>query len=221
MPIYGEAKRRNMARSVLPSTKRRYAKFAKRHHHHVTRSRVRAALRDYDTADIHLDAQRYDNYRGIKEAVFERRDADKLGPFMRWAEASADALGDTPAERIRKLRSMLPEGIIGWHAMTHIAHLPEFATEDRYVWRRRFTPAPRRDFESELAARPAEFGDLNRMLSRTATFTPEFERIEPRYLRNLADIPEFVKDTCKSRAAREALEEFLDSDLADPSHRSI
>lgn len=216
MPIYGEAKRRNMARSVLPSTKRRFAKLDKRHHHHVTRSRVRQALRDYDTADIHLDAQRYDNYRGVKETVFERRYGDKLAPFMRWAEANADKLGDTPAERYTKLRSLMPEGVIGWHAMTHIEHLEPFAIEDRLV----FTPTPPRDYAAELRQRPAEFGDLNRLLSRTAEVTAEGERIEPRYLRGLDDISEFVAATRKSRAALAVLEDFL-SPPCSSQNRSI
>lgn len=149
MPTFGEEKRRDMSRSVLPSTRRKGARADKRHQHHMVRSRVRdlIAKGDWDNeADLVLDAQRHKPYQGIKVVVRERRDGDNIGPIMRWAEANADKMGDTPQERYAKMRSMLPPNIIGWHAMTHIDNIEAYDIEPRAgYWRSGETPAERRE----------------------------------------------------------------------------
>lgn len=131
--IHGPEKRRDIARSVLPSTRRRSARYYKNHAHRAVRARVRdmLATENWDDGDLSLDAQRYGSYRGVKEAVYERRMADKLGPIMRWAEAVADDLGDTPGERSKALRAMLPTGTAGWHAWTHIESLDAYDADPR------------------------------------------------------------------------------------------
>lgn len=138
MPIYGEAKRRDMARSVLPSTSRKSSREYKRIVHHQVRTHIRGVLVKGDwenEPDLLLDPQRNKSYQGIKVVVRERRGADKVAPLMRWAEANADKLGSTPQERYAMLRSMLPPNIIGWHAMTHVEMIDEFAVSPRW-WRR-------------------------------------------------------------------------------------
>lgn len=139
MPTYGAEKRRDMSRSVLPSTSRKSSREYKRIVHHQVRTKIRTliAREDWDNdSDLYnLDPQRNKSYQGIKVVVRERRGADKVAPLMRWAEANADKLGSTPQERYAKLRSMLPPNVIGWHAMTHVEIIDEFAISPRWWWR--------------------------------------------------------------------------------------
>jgi len=139
MPTYGEEKRRDMARSVLPSRRAKGAREDKRRVHGEVRSRIRDLIvkGDWDNeSDLALDPQRHKPYQGIKVVVRDRRDGDNLAPLMRWAEAKADELGDTPEERCAALRAMLPDNIVGWHAMTHVDHLDAFETNPiRNAWR--------------------------------------------------------------------------------------
>lgn len=143
-------KAKDMSRSVLPSTARKRSRDLKRHAHKATRTRVRAALHDWDedSTDELLDPQRYDSYRGVKVVVSERRDADKVRPLMHWAEAKADDFGATAGERYRALRALLPPGIIGWHAMTHVEYLEPFRRDPGVWWRLR-------DYDPKAARRNA------------------------------------------------------------------
>lgn len=138
MSTYGDAKRRDMARSVLPSRRRKGAREEKRYVHHQVRTRIRNLIAQEnwdDDSDLYgLDPQRNKRYQGIKQVVRDRRGADNLGPLMRWAEAKADEMGDTPQERYAAMRAMLPPNLIGWHAMTHIDTLDEYNVNPR-LWR--------------------------------------------------------------------------------------
>jgi hypothetical protein len=121
-------KTRNMARSVLPSNMT--VKQRRRHIQHRERSRVRAELRrarftspgdlDFSDNSISVDLTK----RWISEMVLERREADKLGPLLRWARHHLDhdpALRDAPmADCLEHFAFLLPDGVIGRHAMTHI-----------------------------------------------------------------------------------------------------
>lgn len=131
MPTFGEEKRRDMARSVLPSSRRKGARWDKRHVHHRVRTRLRNLIAQEnwdDESDLLIDPQRAGRYWGIKVVVRDRREADNVGPIMRWAEANADKMGDTPQERYAKMRAMLPPNLVGWHAMTHIDNIEAYDT---------------------------------------------------------------------------------------------
>jgi hypothetical protein len=122
-------KTRDMARSVLPS--KLTVKQWRRQIHHRERSRVRAELHraryspgdldDFSDTATGVDRTKHE----ISEMVLERRDADKLGPLLRWAEYHNDhdpALRNAPvADRLEHFASRLPDGLIGSHAMIHIA----------------------------------------------------------------------------------------------------
>ena len=121
-------KTRDIARSVLPSNLT--VKQRRRYIHHRERSRVRAELRrarlnsfgdlDFGDNSIGVDLTK----QWISEMVTERREADKLGPILRWARHHLDhdpTLRDAPmADCLEYFASRLPDGVIGRHAMTHI-----------------------------------------------------------------------------------------------------
>ena len=129
-------KTRDMARSVLPSNLT--VKQWRRQIHHRERARVRAELHRArfinpgDLDDFSDNAAGVDlTKHAVREMVVERREADKLGPLFRWAEYHNDhdpALRCAPvADRLEHFASRLPDGVIGSHAVGHIAwHLYRF-----------------------------------------------------------------------------------------------
>ena len=120
----------DIARSVLPS--KLTVKQWRRQIHRHKRIRVRAELHrarltnhgdldDFDDNATGVDLTKHE----ISEMVLGRRDADKLGPLLRWAEHHAD---HNPALRnatinhcLEHFASRLPDGVIGHHAVEHIA----------------------------------------------------------------------------------------------------
>lgn len=143
MPIYGEAKQRNMIRSVLPSTHRKGARddiaCAKRR----SRSRVNQSLRAYRGAASEV-IDNYDEWgddltvypdREISDVVWDRRAADKTHPLERWAAAQVE---DVPMEdRMSKIRAILPDNTIGRHAAQHVEYSDAFYIphSDRFLFR--------------------------------------------------------------------------------------
>lgn len=139
------AKQRDRARSILPSTSRREARrrlsaVRRQHRHDVTRSlRTLARTRctcdelggEGDTPCVVCDytepAYPLSEHR---DAIARRRAGDKLGPLLRWArqcrdtEAArlgVDALDVSQAtDLVRRLRAELPDGVVGWHAVSHL-----------------------------------------------------------------------------------------------------
>jgi hypothetical protein len=173
MPIYGEAKTRNMARSVLPSTRRRGARAdlaaAKRKNRRRVRQRLGRAVHqpvsslpphygwedvpatgwsgwDEEAEDYTLEY--YPNKR-IAYAVRDRRGGDKLGAIQRWAPAVSAHL---PLEdRYAYVAARLPQNLIGWHALTHLAYTDGIAID--YAHRRRWTVS---DAQHQLRAQRCE-----------------------------------------------------------------
>ena len=82
--IYGEAKNRNMVRSILPSCGRERARKARKRGNNRHRRTVSHIIQneEYDDVNIPGILLRYDQ----REFVDERRGADKIGSFMRWAD---------------------------------------------------------------------------------------------------------------------------------------
>lgn len=131
-------KRRDMARSVLPSTARKGARSARRHSHKTARRSIRATLHrirwaDHpDDVEAPLDRYRIDQGRttssyGDEWLVGARRSADKVGPISRWADA---IITRTPELRngdywVRHnyFAALLPDTLQGRHALSHIEHL--------------------------------------------------------------------------------------------------
>lgn len=171
MPIYGEAKKRNMCRSVLPSTARKGAREDLRNIKQRNRSSIRRELRqiaqpqvadevvaNYDEASC--DLSYYPN-ADINWAVRERRDADKIMPLMRWAP---HLVRDVRLEdRLSKLRSILPDNLIGRHAISHLEYHDDFYLPDSsrwYDWR----SYPKLTDEERAWVRAVEYAEVERKL---------------------------------------------------------
>lgn len=166
------AKVRDMSRSVLPSTARRSARanltaVRRRHRRAVSaRTQLIAGLpchcAELDDLDLLRDCPRCDadpqqgaTYPLVDhlDAVGVRRGHDKLGPLLRWGAHEVRGLGPDEAER--HLRAVLPDGLIGHHAMNHL----EFAGVVRSRWGWFDGPRPRYEREArERADRVALLG---------------------------------------------------------------
>ena len=140
--LYGEEKRRQMARSILPSTRDKGSRDDLRLIARAHRSRSRAALRTLrfgcddeleDQLDIALADAAAVRRRDIKETVFERRLGDKLGPVMRWAPKAVAHLDR--CDRMPTLRSWLPDDLAGRHACSHLAWMDELNVEYEHMRR--------------------------------------------------------------------------------------
>jgi len=128
-------KARDMARSVLPSTQKGTKKI-RRTIQGSERARVRGLLQQVQQlSDVDdFDADLGWGARGeIKEMVGGRRAADKVGPLLRWAarkvECDPDLISASPADRDVHFRTLLPRGLIGDHALTHL----EPVLRERYL----------------------------------------------------------------------------------------
>jgi hypothetical protein len=170
-----DQKARDMARSVLPSTRRRSARAAKRELTRRERGQVRAALhhglrnRQLGDLDVTVDLRRH-----RLEVVWERRSADKIGPLTRWAERLVDTRADLReaehADRVEYFRALLPSNKIGRHALSHL----EWAVGTPPRWVGRIAgcgttdsrPDALRSAVSTVVAAGAH-GELNRSIKRT------------------------------------------------------
>jgi hypothetical protein len=142
----GAAKRRDIARSVLPSTcrKRAHEDLAalRRQSRRSVRQNLAAIVRpggedavldafDGTAADLrsYPDAQ-------IRLAVFERRGGDKLGPLLRWGRSVTVHLPRD--ERLDAVRRLFDDNLVGRHAVAHLAWDEHFRVEhdhQRASWR--------------------------------------------------------------------------------------
>ena len=128
-------KERDMGRSVLPSSSRKAARADKRAANKNYRASVRDAIASFDGEDIDesliRDGRRLSNMCWMRS---ERRAADKVAPLMRWAEAK---VADLPMEdRETYIRKILPEGMIGNHAWTHLEFSDAFDPDPvEYYWK--------------------------------------------------------------------------------------
>ncbi len=127
--LYGAEKVREMGRSILPSRMRQShsrQKTIARRHRHQAKVAIRSMQWNEDGwLDCETDLTGTKAVRTeVKSLVRDRRDADHLNHFYRWAEA---VTADLPIEkRLSYISGFLPEGLIGWHAMTHLRYLDHF-----------------------------------------------------------------------------------------------
>lgn len=122
-----DEKIKNMGRSVLPSTSRKSARDNRRIIHRRQRALelavVTAYRRDADPDSVTPDA-RGTYGPDITFMVWERRSRDKVGPLIRWAEATiaADPVLRSAArsEQVAYFARLMPDTAIGRHAVQHI-----------------------------------------------------------------------------------------------------
>jgi hypothetical protein len=125
--VHGDEKAYDMARSLLPSTGRKAAREHKalitRSTRHAVRGRMNRLELDPDAADgCHdLDA---DSTREMRYVVWQRRSRDKVNPFQRWARAVTTELPRD--DRLTRVRGLLPQGLIGEHALDHLKRNKHF-----------------------------------------------------------------------------------------------
>ena len=129
MPTYDEKKIKDMVRSILPSTKRKWAREAKAEENGRGRSRVRRSLveisKDLDRADD-VDFKENLTRIAIHRVKRERRDSDKVSPLLRWAPIVTSG---EPDERLAQIGKMMPKNTIGRHAIVHLGFMKEFDPE--------------------------------------------------------------------------------------------
>ena len=122
-------KRRDMARSILPSKYRspgRLVAKAKRANRRAISQELHSLTTDatrqrYEWDEL-MDLRAYPDAE-IQQLVRWRRNGDKILHFERWAIAITR---DLPHEdRLSHMQSVLPDGLIGDHAMSHLRDLPE------------------------------------------------------------------------------------------------
>lgn len=168
-------KARDMARSVLPSTARKNARRTRASIHGRERARLRAELHSLRVAG---DADDFEGdlvwtaRREIEEMVLDRRAADKVGPLLAWAERLIETdptlSAATPDEREARFRKVLPPGLIGNHAVSHLWWVLD---DRRLAWRRArrasvSAPNPDVVLVAEIVA-AGRHGDLNRRIRST------------------------------------------------------
>lgn len=126
-------KHRDMARSILPSRARsmlaQLASVRRAARHDIARELASLTRRgrvhdwdEWDDWDEKGDRHAYPDIE-IRQLVYWRRTADKLNHFERWA---IEVTKHLPIEdRLGHMRAVLPRGLIGDHAMSHLRNRPE------------------------------------------------------------------------------------------------
>jgi hypothetical protein len=138
---YGDAKVKTMAESLLPSRRRKGAREDKRLAHRRHRRQVAERLGqlrwcDYDDF---IPSVIHNNNCRIHEIKWERRAADNVSAVERWAEALTK---DVPkGDRVAFMKRLLPDNLIGRHALTHLDFLD--ADFDYRRWRAEFQESRR------------------------------------------------------------------------------
>lgn len=127
--LYGAEKAREMGRSILPSkmtqAHQQQKQIARRHRHRAKASIRNMQWNEDGWLDCEADLTSTKAVQAeVKYLVRDRREADHLSHFYRWAEA---VTADLPIEeRLSYIAGFLPEGLIGFHAMTHLRNLDHF-----------------------------------------------------------------------------------------------
>jgi hypothetical protein len=216
--IFGDDKPRQMARSILPSRwrgaprERALLHRSERRKVHVTMcslARDPSAWDDETDVDTTVDVE-------ISTFVQGRRSADKLNHFERWAVERTRGL---PAhERLGHLRGVLPDGLIGFHAMIHLERRRELRpsqVHDR-AWKRKRTFLERGEVAQLLrrvCVTPGAHRLFNRVL-RAAVVHDQQARPVPmsvRPLLGLHDVLPFLDDVERGwdmRPLRAAVDRF-------------
>ncbi|GMU00527.1 hypothetical protein KH5H1_46470 [Corallococcus caeni] len=136
--IHSDEKVRQMARSLLPSKNREASRAARASIHRAARQAARQELAAWvQGGDPEQDVPPLAPWerREIRQQVNWRRSGDKVNPFIRWATARTR---DLPREDRRgHVRGLLPRGVIGEHAMSHLVWTDAFRDPLQDRWRQR------------------------------------------------------------------------------------
>jgi hypothetical protein len=138
MPTYGEEKRRDMIRSILPSTARKGARKDRSLAHRRHRAAVRSEIQNHILWEDEIDNTAVADIRrrkAIQYMMWDRRGADKIGPICHWGYEVTKHLPEE--DRLNTLRSWLPDNTIGRHAISHLRNVDglEDPSEPYRYWR--------------------------------------------------------------------------------------
>jgi hypothetical protein len=206
-------KSKDMAESVLPSTRRRAVRNDRRTIHQRHRARTRAALTAYrqavDPVDVEVNAREMPD-RALRDFVWERRAADKVGPLVRWAirrvERDPQLRDADVATQVDAFRGILPDNLIGRHALSHIEWGLSWHSRKHLY---RAIGSPRADRERELLRNRVQLiletgrhADLNAGIRALAAEWPlagsaqavASDRVPHRMLRGAHDLDAFIED---------------------------
>lgn len=173
--IHSDEKVRQMARSLLPSKHREAARDARARIHRAARKEARQELVEWlRFGDMERDLPSFAPWERpeLRMEVWWRRGGDKTMPFVRWA--TARTRGMRREDRLSHVRSLLPRGVIGEHALGHLEGALAFRDPLLDAWRAR--PWLRRE------ARPLDWGEQAQLL-RALLMEPEGHRTFNRFLR--------------------------------------
>jgi hypothetical protein len=208
---YGRDKVRDMTRSILPSCAGKGAKDELRRIKKAGRKRVAAQLHDlrgergvvedgFWDSEADLD---YYPYRSIKYAVRDRRDADKIGPILRWATAKTAHLPQQ--ERLEHLTRFIGRDTLAErHAWTHLETASDLRDNKVYYGFLSTNPYYGERLDREVlreaitVAVNYRHGDLNRMLKEDHTRPSRAYRVsyepcrEDHVIRGIGEVDAFV-----------------------------
>jgi hypothetical protein len=148
--LYGEEKALEMSRSLLPSSGRKSARRAKARLNRRLRRAAKQRLHTIHEEDDYYESNLDFDYRddGQHERywiVGDRRGADKVNHFIRWAKARAAHIPN--GEKYYYIKSLLPGSgfIIVDHAMGHLEYTEGFERNIyEFGWRYRYRqPRPK------------------------------------------------------------------------------
>lgn len=214
--MYGEEKRLDMARSVLPSTYRAAARKELRRIARAQRRATRQAVRRLAVAadDLTLEALearlvdiQLQRCRDLDDAVGWRRTGDKVGPLIRWAPRATVDL--RIQDRLPTVRAWLPANLIGRHAVSHVQWAEGMSVDfdhERY-FERALPSGPNRD---EIVGRVVEIiaggrhAELNRRIRAACGVVVDGSQIASmgRLLSGLHDVDAFVAVMIAERQGR-------------------
>jgi hypothetical protein len=199
---------KDMVRSILPSTSRKQARWAKANAIRELRRTVNTEIRIEDPETTKSDWTRDVNVSWI---VRERRGSDKLNHFMRWGDAITKGMSTEDA--LSHLRSLLPKNLIGEHAY---GHWEQHRKPSRY--RYNYIPYSRRlqswidSTRFHLRRVLTEDPSLHRYLNAVIKSRKPFD-VKRRLLAGLHDIDDFVRDIAEAddcAPERAALQELIE-----------
>lgn len=185
---YGEDKIRTMARSILPATNRRDAKNTAQMIKRRNRRNTRQTLHEWKsyTDPLEFEGHIFDygeptslgwEMSSIKAAMWDRRQHDKLQPMIRWAKAYTAHLDD-PFDRYMLMKKILPDNLIGRHALSHLEFEDEFDYRDE--WNRYLHRGPWKvrvlDGDKFLELIKIELKEINRQVRRHNESLLDYEK---------------------------------------------
>jgi hypothetical protein len=223
---HGE-KIKDMSRSVLPSTGRKSARDIRRIIHKQQRARELAAVtvyrRDTDPGSVTPDI-RGTYGPDISQMVRRRRAGDKVGPLIRWAEATiaADPVlrSASRAEQVAYFAGLMPGTTIGRHAVQHIEQALEWRERRaRYNASRPSAPGPHvAEMERQLRQilEDGLHATLNtglRQLAERGESRPRATSMPRRLLLGSHDVEAFITTMARWPAARDLVATLAETGL--------